>query len=84
MVFNTSTVYTYQGQAMEKQSLSQLQQHALCCRYQKLINILLASVILLLVCVQSYRDVYSAQMYDNFKRDNEELRTEIETLKEVS
>ena len=72
-------------QAMEKQQpLSQLQQQALCCRYQKLINILLASVILLLVCVQSYRDVYSAQLFENFKRDNNELRTEMDTLKEVS
>ena len=69
---------------MEKQQpLSQLQQHAECCRYQKLINILLASVILLLVCVQSYRDVYSAQMFESFKRDNKELRAEIGTLKEV-
>ena len=72
-------------QAVEKQQpLSQLQQHAQCCRYQNLINTLLASVIFLLVCVQSYRDVYSAQMFENFNRDNDELRTEMDTLKEVS
>ena len=70
---------------MEKQQpLSPLQQHAQCCRYQKLINILLASVILLLVCVQSYRDVYSAKIFESFKRDNEELKIEMVTLKELS
>ena len=70
---------------MEKQQPRlQLQQQAQCCRYQKLINILLSSVVLLLVCVQSYRDVYSAKMFESFKRDNEELKTEMVTLKEVS
>ena len=69
---------------MEKQQPpSPLQQQAQCCRYQKLINILLASVILLLVCVQSYRDVHSAQMFESFKRDNVELQTELDRLKEV-